>query len=1059
VFGHVMSAVDMSRIGDKPEKREEPRLTKRALGNLTAVVSEIRAAVNGLGPLGAPVLDVLDATEAVPAVRDLYYALNAEDPDDVMPTRKLIGDWELARSCVIPILRALHADPVAANDKRWASSLYHIFRLLYILSKPVESSNQALRPGCTLEVHLMDLKQIFATDKTALRPLVALLQFYLERKAEKMASLAAAEDSRLEDARVDNILCFFRNLLTPARNTVDKELTARDRGTHLSLVGAMARADLFATLSVLFSSREDATAQYTNIVYVAAEIHALAFRLSTPRELAKSFIRNSKHDQVDKRSESEEEEECDAPNVDCEPIDSTVPSSRISSNHRPCSGLRAALLRERSSLGGSRSVLKSARWTNRYSGEFLTTSNKTSLVGNKRTSNSMHNPGDRITSICNITPSPREGPDSMCQSALQANSEILGLIGASSRPKIMISNRKSTLCYAVRADLQELGLIELGKLANSLIQDYFIHLISELRERISDYRLRSNVEEIWKGRCHFLLLVGVVVGYQREISALRSISRPNAHRLEISIGHVRMDKALMLNRDLVLDWKAVEIAIDVESFKLVFDALIEAREEKDRVVELEMASSALKEMLNFLQGMALGNQTSPELTPREVALNTLEDVFQNEGYLEAPSMLARDFDPKIHSFRHLANAIEIAFTFTSTLMDSELEHITVVRHRKRRQKTKAKHMEAISDDGAEVQEDISMVKHPQQSAPSADHGELNEIILDAEHDVVINGPGVESHGALTGDIVHDVPQTAKLSQIRNNSFGDEVSDDVALLFNVSYSSSEGASFQDEILQQRDEVNAEIIDTCDDIDGGQASGLEVQGDPLSSEHQLDVPLTEDENFEKSVRAPNESISVVAALVDSDNDEDGEYKVEPQSAGDVEMGEQGPGNQDLSEEAACEVEACDIIRRFARPKALQNLMLALRVAICTEAFLPVPEGSRELLSLSLVARSVAILKSVWTVAGSRERGAFRCAFFNLATLQLFGLAILLANTGKCSQSSILEHFANLGREVSFEFYEMLAVNPTLLVDSLFFSEISTQRLYASKKHKKEWMESEQ
>jgi hypothetical protein len=907
----------------------------------------------------------------------------------------------------------------------------------------------------------MDLKQMFATDKTALQQLVALLQFYLERKAEKMAALAAAEDSKLEDARIDNILCFFRNLLMPTRSTVDKELSARDRGIHWSLVGAMARADLFATLAVLFSSREDATAQYTNIVYVTAEIHALAFRLSTPRELAKSVIRHSKHVQVDKRSENEKEEECDAPSADGEPIDSSAPSTRLTPSQKPCSGLRAALLRERSLLGGSRAVLKSARWTNRFSGEFLTTSKTTSLVGNKRMSNSMQNPRDRITSICNIMPSPRQGPDTMCQAARQANSEILGLIGASSRPRIMVSNRKTARCYAERADLQELGHVELGKLAHTLVQDYFTHLISELRARIADHRLRSNIDEMWKGRCHFILLVGVVVGYQREISALQSSSRSDAHSSEISIRHVRMDRALALNRDLELDWKAVEVAIDVESFKLVFDVLIEAREEKDRVAELEMASSALKEMLNFLQGMALCNQTSPELTPREVALNTLEDVFQNEGYLEAPSVLARDFDPKIHSFRHLANAIEIAFTFTTTLMDSELEHITVMRHRKRRQKNKAKCKETFSNDDAEEQDNTSVGRPLRQIAESADHGRLNgaQNICGTGHDVLINGAGVLEPNDRTGDIVHTAPQTSELPQVQSNTFGDEIAEDVELLCNVSMSSSDYASVEEETELKPDDVDADCVSDLGDIDGEVASGHETQDALLNSELQLDVSSRGDRNPENSATVPHESKSAVAAMADHDDDEDGEYTVEPQYAGDNEMIDHGQGEQDSSEEAACEVEACDIIRRFARPKALQNLMLAIRVALCIEAFLPVPEGSRELVSISLVARSVAILKSVWLVAGSRERGAFRCAFYNLATLQLFGLAIGLANIGNCSRSSILEHFANLGREVSVEFYDMLAVNPTLLVDSLFLSEISTQRLYASKKQQKDWMESEQ
>jgi hypothetical protein len=45
-----------------------------------------------------------------------------------------------------------------------------------------------------------------------------------------------------------------------------------------------------AAFAVLFSSREDSTAQYTDVVYVMGEILAFAFRLSTPRDLGKSVI-------------------------------------------------------------------------------------------------------------------------------------------------------------------------------------------------------------------------------------------------------------------------------------------------------------------------------------------------------------------------------------------------------------------------------------------------------------------------------------------------------------------------------------------------------------------------------------------------------------------------------------------------------------------------------------------------------------------------------------------------------------------------------------------------
>jgi hypothetical protein len=50
---------------------------------------------------------------------------------------------------------------------------------------------------------------------------------------------------------------------------------------------------------------------------------------------------------------------------------------------------------------------------------------------------------------------------------------------------------------------------------------------------------------------------------------------------------------------------------------------------------------------------------APELTPCGVAPVLPRICFK----VKALFMLARDFDPKIHCFRHLANAIEIALTF------------------------------------------------------------------------------------------------------------------------------------------------------------------------------------------------------------------------------------------------------------------------------------------------------------------------------------------------------------------------------------------------------------
>jgi hypothetical protein len=818
----------------------------------------------------------------------------------------------------------------------------------------------------------------------------------------------------------------------------------------------MARADLFDTLSVLFASREDATVQYTNIVYVTAEVYALAFRHSTPRELAKSAFRISKAS-IDAESRSVE-----APNdghkANAEVEFARTAESRIpSQRNAPRSGLRAALLRERSTLGGARSVLKSARWTNRYSGEFSTTSNQTALVGNKRMWHAIESGEERIASVLTMS-STTQGPDAMLSMALQSNSEILGLLGASGRAKIVTTTRKSALSHTVRTDLQDQGRAELGKITLAMIDESFVHLMSELRERISDFRVRNNVEETWRGRRQFMVLASAGLGFQRELAVLRSgCGEPVA--IEPSISQISMERALGPRKDLAVDWKPVEAAIDAESIKLTFEALIEARDDRDRIPELEMASSAIKEMLNFLQCMIMCDQASLGLTSRELALNTLEEVFQNEAFLEAPSLIAKEFDPKCHSFRHLANAVEIAFTFTAALMDNELKQITVMRPRRRKPRTAAKKKQSSLEESADKSKGLLDDRCLHSSERSASEG--NECGNDKD---ACGGTGVTGTSYAADEV-----EEAKDDQMDVVKFG---TDNVQLplctdgidgpgsfgILRAADSSPISPNSLAVSTRERPKPDNVVEDKAGDCNdrcrGGEPS---PEGSTWPATNESREGLLNDSESEDETKLEDDCGTVSKPYILPKEDDYGGRTIKSQDEDELETEGREAEDSDVPGEAACEVESADVIRRFARPRALQHIMLAMRVAICMDEYLPIPEGSRNVSSLALVARSVAVLNSIWQVSGSSERGAFRCAFYNVATLNLCGLAISLSENRKCSDGSILHYFASLGREISNGFHSMLAFNPTLLVDALFFPELSTQRLYASKQYQKETMES--
>lgn len=1114
-----MSAVDIVREGRRNKASEEPRMTKRALANLTTLVSEVRAAVSRLGPRGASALDILHEADAVPALRDLFYELNAESPDDIMPIRKTLGDWQLVTTCIIPILRAVHSDPAAQSEpRRWAPTVYHALRLLSILTVPIDPSNVVLRPGCNLEVQLMDVKQAFASEPYALEAIVALLQHYMQRKAEKLAEFKPAEDSKIEDARVDNILRFFRNLLSPPRPNVERSLLQLDTGIHLSLVGTMAKTDVFSTLTVFFASKEDASNQYTNIVMIVSEIYALAFRQLPASQIAgvagtrpgplrtlvprhsearapqcmERDIRVSTENLMAGQGSSKENSAAASNQTGSESVDTEcngqqsaqpITTGKIPGGFSCSSKLRAALQQERCTLGGSRSVVASSRWGNRFSGAFQVISHdRKATQGNEQAPKNLQTlrsegqnalcidtfrtvSGSRSMTTKRIVParaltlSSSSRSKACLKNGLQLNSEVFCVLGAKNRSKITLSNGKCQISRGARADLLQQGIHALNLVMCELIQECFTYLIAELRSRISDLKDRGSGEESWRGRRTYAALVAHVVAFQRE--AMRSREHHLVSNKTVthshSMQHVPMQAALGGKVKGTVEWKPVESAICLESFKLVFASVLEAREDKSLKEELELATAAIKEMMKLLQCMSsddrvtvyqavetsqsypaakmtpniagekscdgsqqlaqrlssqnAGNSedfslepvpmqsqspTVPAslslnpLSPRELALNTLEELFEKEEYLEAPAMLAKVFDPRVHSFRHLANTIEIAYTFTTILLESEFAYITVSRKSRKRaarqcsrgNRRKCRRVGDESDGSSESDE------HAQASLKSLEGGHIT-----SQDEKPEQNTSVELKQGLSD--VSGLPEVANATANDRSTLAQEQGQ-YSLLANES------------LLQEDDDPSASKRSHI-------PCPADLEGTEEANKEEFDIRTnTPDNHF------PERSI-------------------------------------DENEFVQSEIESSEVIRRFAHPKALQHISFALRAAFCnctglSGSILPMPDGSSDLFNLGIVAKSLAVLQAVWRVSGLRERGALRGAFFNISLLHLLSLSVIARDKVQCCPESILGTLALFGCEVIQAYFAVLSRSPALLMDSLFFPDRSTQRSHAKRLHQR-------
>jgi hypothetical protein len=389
------------------------------------------------------------------------------------------------------------------------------------------------------------------------------------------------------------------------------------------------------------------------------------------------------------------------------------------------------------------------------------------------------------------------------------------------------------------------------------------------------------------------------------------------------------------------------------------------------------------------------------------------------------------------------NAIEVAFTFTETLLGKDFTRITVSRKRKRRKKkdlTKA----AKSEEELPTSDAEGGADGDGEAAMAAEEGATTKVTSRIRRKVE--------------EVPHesDIENMDLLPNARGNDEGEQMleTDDTHADSPVDLAAGdEGENDGDKDLSPEYGDDAESRQPNDDVSTAQANATEERN---ASERSVGGNA-EDEG------TAAERTGAAGPAVEGNGANSAEAGLEDTSAVDVDaLPGQDSDDESEVEDAAC-IEGTDVIRRFASPKTLQHIALAIRAALCnmsgiSGSILPVPEGAHELYSLPVVAKSLVVLQSVWKVVGSRDRGAFRCAYYNFGTMHLFGVAMAAAEKGKVSNTSILGKLAELGRDVTQQYFKVLTVNPALLMDTLFFPEVSTQRLYASKMHQVEMMKEE-
>lgn len=1103
---------------DITEKDEECVIPLTALNSkqvqfLSQISQDIRATVSHLSLPDVSALSVLDAT-AIDGLKDLYYALNSEDPLNAMPVRRHVLTNNIPMDCLVPIAVAADSDPAAQrNQKRWSLPTYQTLRLFSVLTLPIASDSELPAPA-QLDYLLLDLRFRLASHRNVLATYVSLLQYYVDRKSEKRAALLPAEDSKVEDARIDNILRFFCNILSPPREKVGEAINQRDREVHLALVGSLAKVDFFSTLAVLFSSEEDSHAYYTDLIFLVADIYALAFRHSSPMQMIRAL-----------RSVKADVEKTIASKIKKDPVQSEPPSvfdepsmnvfdEKTTGTARPepsiakvpiprSTGLRDALLLERATIGGSRAATVGARWTSRHSGGFSKAIRKPGGDGRQlksaRNPNGIANTATKqiISAKGAVLTNKAFNSKHAFQESVRINSELLCLLSAKKRSAFNTKALKQAL-PTVRHDLQEDGLKGLVSLTTEMIDVSFQYFVRELRGRIVETRERAQGDEaeaLRSAERAYLTIVGSVVGFHREkcgkvYKTDDSNEDEGSTYAELSSQLHKNDIKSILSKDFKIvktAWKEVEAAIELESFQMVFgilaDAIYEVRESTSRDFQkiklVELSTFSVLEMLKMLQGMAAvvskdieeaeeGKQGN--MTPRELALNTLEELFEREMFLNAPADLAKTFNTKMFSFQHLSNIVEMAHAFTTILLDEqELSRIAVVK-RKKKKRTKTiinnDHGETNVSAADETAADENLIAEKDGAVDKSlknndDIG--NQTGNNGEKDIVleptVNESGDKPVEGVSGPTMNDgdkVPEANGNSHDESSPNGHEVDGNTL----------NGSGSEDQVGKENEFVNTETNENKTKDPPKEMTSIEMmlQADeedlrkvekekPVVLKTKKPPPTTVEEMLQVDEQAVVEGIPQPKYVSNLDGGE-----VNPNDLSRLQVTDEDKGDEH-DDEGLVELESIGIVRRFAHIKAIETLLIPLRSALCEANGLtggkvfPKPDGAEAVTGPTLVAKSASVIGSIWKVALLRERGALCGQFFSFNVLQLLGIALSAESDGGVSKKSVLAHLAALGKDITDVFFKWLAVNPGLMYDMFLIMDKSYAMSFARKVNKDE------
>lgn len=1017
---------------------------------LSQIAQDIRTTASNLKLPKVTPLSTVDAN-AVNAIKDLFYIINNEDPLNAMPARCFVFELNLVKRYLIPIIAAVDTDPASqTNQKRWSIPIYQTLRALSVLSTPISDQNDSLKSDSSLDNHLIQLCADLAESRQALQAIVSLLQYYIERKTEKQIALAPAEQSKLEDARIDNILRFFRNLLAPPRTAAGSDVLTRDKSVHLALVGSLVKADLYSTINIFFSSKEESAGQFTDLVFLAADIYAQTFRHTNPRQMYDTYRKyfassKPKIEMSEKKETTETKKPAEKTSVFDEPYDKPsepiiAPQKEIKKPSRKPSiatSLRAAIQRERSTVGGSRALAPSARWTSRHSGgvseKKKSTTTGRSTNGNTASNTTTSSAQDKsnvlgistssgisqrkriISAQAAIQSTLSFNPRRPLQDQVRVNSDILCLNAAKKRASVFKrehANKKVT--NAMRRDLQTEGLRGLVSLASELIDDSFGCFLRELRHRIQDVKERSAFDEmssLKKANHSFLTITAAVVGFQRErFGKIYKNSLDDTRPLNADIHENNMKAVLASDFKIVrTEWRAVDSAIELESFQLVFSILVESFDNLKKngkseidVNMVELATSSILQMMKLLQGMATVNDNkgqerveSPEnvdsenkkldLTPRELALNILEQLFEREAFLNASADLAREYCPKTYSFKHLTNVVEVAHAFTTILLDEE-EFAKLQVNRKKRVKRKKKIEE---DPEGEGEGEGDQVKEP------------DNVPKESENQDEIDKPK-------EGDINNEEDESGSIEKKESNS------------------------------EENTSMDTEQIPT--EVDHIESSTKSPEKPSVKELLQADVEVERRRLKAKSVM----KVTKDSGTKPADNDE---TKQLAEELGDSDTSDSDDGLPELRE-----IESIGIVRKFANFKAIDSLLLPIRVAICENSTLsgkayPIPEGSNPLLHPVITAKSAHVLAAIWRVAKIQERGVHCGQFFSYGIMHLVALVQSFAKEQRVLPHSVLERFATFGKDVTSVFFKWLAINPGLSLDLFFVMDRMSCQMHIS------------